>query len=346
MTYRTTSDKKATLISSGYIPLDLITPLNPIGDPFYFAGGTTGNVSSMLSNLGGWDVFPVAHLRDDKIGDIIYQDLSSWGVNTKFIYKDALGSSPIIIQHNEFSDKLGQACRHKFDIHCPNCGQLLPDFQSISSKTVSQILEHLPKPDVFFFDRVSPAILTLARWASEQGALIFFEPFEVRKGREDIYVEAIEIAHILKYSSEQKKFFGDLLLSNRGGLLEVETLGDKGLLFGLRKDVQSQFEWKKLPIYNPPQLIDAVGSGDWCSTFLIAGVGRHGFEGFKTLNIQDIELALKQGQAAAAWNCQFLGARGSMYNGKFHTFLTKINNTPHQTIKELMLEFCPHCQHS
>ncbi len=336
--------EKPVFIGVGYITLDIINPLNPMAKPFYFAGGTMGNISAMLASINrNWEIYPIAHFRDDRLGTILTEDLKASGVRTDFIHHSPAGSSPTIIQHNQFLQDPGRGCAHNFQVTCPNCGNPLPDFKSISLDVAHQLTEQLPRPDLFFFDRVSPAILHLVRWAKEQGALIFFEPFEVRQGLEEIYIEAMQLTHIFKYSSEQKLFFRDLLKNTNNALLEVETLGIEGLSYAYRKDPSEEFHWQHLPVFHPPQVVDAVGSGDWCSTFLIDAVGQKGFQGFLELTIAELEEAMQKGQLAAAWNCQFLGARGSMYHADLKSFFKNIE-IHHRSLEELMMEFCPYCQ--
>ena len=59
-------------------------------------------------------------------------------------------------------------------------------------------------------------------------------------------------------------------------------------------------------------IVDAAGSGDWCTATLIHRMGRTGAEPFTRSTGSAIEAALQDGQAAAAVNCGFRGARGAM----------------------------------
>ena len=54
---------------------------------------------------------------------------------------------------------------------------------------------------MFFFDRVSPGALHLARACAERGAIVFFEPSGV--GNATLFRQAWEVAHVVKYSHER-----------------------------------------------------------------------------------------------------------------------------------------------
>jgi fructokinase len=62
-----------------------------------------------------------------------------------------------------------------------------------------------------------------------------------------------------------------------------------------------------------PQLMDSCGSGDWCSAGLLSKIAGAGLSGMKSASIEQLTGALRFGQALAAWNCAFEGARGGMY---------------------------------
>jgi len=85
-----------TVIGTGYLTLDVIikgdekTPYN------VQAGGSFGNVLTILAYLGA-NSFPIARLDDNRVSDYILSDLKFWGVHLDLIFKEENGSTPILI---------------------------------------------------------------------------------------------------------------------------------------------------------------------------------------------------------------------------------------------------------
>jgi fructokinase len=58
---------------------------------------------------------------------------------------------------------------------------------------------------------------------------------------------------------------------------------------------------------------DASGCGDWTSAGIISRICNRRVEDLKNISEQTLISGLKYGQALAAWNCGFEGARGGRY---------------------------------
>ena len=86
------------LIGTGLVALDIVFGPNGGESLGRWAGGTCGNVLTILSCLG-WASYPVARLADDEYSQMLRQDLSSWGVHLDYVYQGASGSTPIIVQY-------------------------------------------------------------------------------------------------------------------------------------------------------------------------------------------------------------------------------------------------------
>src|SRR5262249_22017918 len=71
-------------------------------------------------------------------------------------------------------------------------------------------------------------------------------------------------------------------------------------------------EWHHLPAFGVAAVRDAAGSGDWCTAGFIHAVARTGRAGLEAISADDLREALRFGQALAAWDCAFEGARGGM----------------------------------
>jgi sugar/nucleoside kinase (ribokinase family) len=55
---------------------------------------------------------------------------------------------------------------------------------------------------------------------------------------------------------------------------------------------------------------DAAGSGDWCTSGLLDKLAR-GLSWAEEASAEQLREAVRHGQALAAWNCGFEGARGA-----------------------------------
>lgn len=95
-------------------------------------------------------------------------------------------------------------------------------------------------------------------------------------------------------------------------MIEIQTLGDRGLRYRHELDGKRS-GWLALPAIDAPRLVDTCGSGDWCSAGFLAETFRLQPAGLQKLKPGQLAQALQYGQALAAWNCGFEGARGGMY---------------------------------
>ena len=98
-------------------------------------------------------------------------------------------------------------------------------------------------------------------------------------------------------------------------LIEIKTSGALGLQFRHRLN-KTPSDWLHLPAIDIPYVADSCGAGDWCSAGFIAKALNLGQVGLKDIGANGVKDALKYGQALAAWNCGFEGARGGMYTVK------------------------------
>jgi fructokinase len=221
---------------------------------------------------------------------------------------EADGSTPIIV-HRITRDAEGRV-EHSFSWRCTSCGARYPGYKPELVTVAEKIAPKLKNVAVFFFDRVSAAALALAKAAAESGALVAFEPSSI--GNPILFRQAWEVAHIVKYSHERLSDFPDLDVETSPRLV-IETLGNAGLRYRWRRTGKRLGTWvesKAIPI---DSLKDTAGSGDWCTAGLLSKLAAKGYAGFSVATDWQIAEAIEYGQALAAWNCQFEGARGGMY---------------------------------
>ena len=341
------------VIGAGLIALDVVYTDAAEQKPQVWAGGTCGNVLTILSFLG-WRSYPVARLSGDNASRLILEDLKKWQVRLEFAQLAPQASAPVIVQR--ITRRAGQSPAHHFSWHCPKCGSWLPGYRSVLGKSVEEILPKVTATKVVFLDRVSRGNLNLAKACLEKGALLFFEPSGVGEPR--LFEEALSLAHVVKYSHER---MGETRFPfpQKGPLLEIETLGASGLRYRSRLKGRKGNEWRNVSSFPVATLRDAAGAGDWCSAGIIHKLGQRGLKGLTHASSVDVEHALQYGQALAAWNCGFEGARGGMYQVsqvEFRSQVAKIlkktpagvseREQPSPALKKLLESLCPGCEES
>ena len=214
----------------------------------------------------------------------------------------------------------------------PRCGRWLPPFRAITVNAVERIKPALADASVFFLDRLSRANLDLAAEASARGAVVVFEP----SGRitDKLMSEGLAVAHVVKYAYDRHATVHGAMEEGSAALLEVRTLGERGLDYRhrLRRGVS---DWMHLKAVSAPRLADACGSGDWCSAGFIAKAAVDGQSGLRRAGARGVRAALRYGQALAAWNCCFEGARGGMYAVTRDAFETQIADLQNGQLKEI-----------
>jgi fructokinase len=272
------------------------------------AGGTCGNVLAALAYLD-WTAYPVARLGDDGPMRRVCQDLTKWGVRLDFVLKEKGDGTPVIAQYIRGTADGGAT--HSFSWRCPTCGADLPRYKPLRIADVEGLLPDLPVADVFFFDRVSPAVIRLATHYRSRGAVVAFEPSGVGDVR--LFREAVAASHLVKYSHERVKDPSALEDQEGPGLL-VETSGEEGLRFRARLAGGRNRRWKAMPAIPAPKVRDTAGCGDWCTAGILHTLATDGARSFASADEELLTEAMRYGQALAAWNCGFEGARGGMYD--------------------------------
>jgi fructokinase len=305
---KTTNKKKENpiCIGAGLVALDIVINGDPKIPLKLFAGGSCGNVLTILSFLK-WNAFPVARLKSNDASKKLLADLTDWNVNTLLITKSPDGSTPIIIQRIK-RDKNGNSI-HTFQFRNPENGDWLPLYKPVLRTEVDSLIKKSPIPSVFYFDRVNRSSIDLAKYYKGKGAVIFFEPSSMSENKQ--FEECLNVADIIKFSNERINNYADLFPDQRVPL-EIETLGKEGLRYRFSHQLKSK-NWINLTSYKISYVVDAAGSGDWFSAGVISKIAMNGLKGFKNRNEVFVSKSLKYGQALGALNCFFEGARGLMY---------------------------------
>lgn len=315
----------ATCVGTGLIALDVIVNGKPSTPAKLCAGGSCGNVLSILAFLG-WDSKPIGRLANNKASEKLFDDFLNFNVNTSLISTSNDGTTPIII-HRILKDKDGNP-KHKFEFRVPETNAWLPMYKPVLASSVDALIEKQPNSNVFYFDRVSRSTINLAKYYKSIGALVVFEPSSMKEDKQ--FMECIEIPHIIKFSSDRIKNYSELFQVPIAPL-EIETLGKDGLRYRMKSDLNPV--WKIIPSFKFDNIIDSAGAGDWCTAGIINELGINGVESFNKSQKKDIEKALLIGQVLGGINCNYDGARGIMYNMDYESVISISNAILNNEIK-------------
>lgn len=280
---------RPVVVSAGLIALDVVLQE---GRPTYVqAGGSAGNVLAGLADHG-WHAVPAVGFDEDAASRIVRADLRSVGAAAG----DAgplPGAPAIVIGLLGVAGSAG-----------PGCAFIMARrAQPLDESDAQRVIRAVPDAQVFYFDRAWPGTLRLARYYRERGALVMFEPASCRD--REAFEAAAALAHVHKRSAAIGAAW---LLPRATSVLEIETRGAAGLRYR-----RHGWNWRELPAIAAPEVVDATGCGDWCTTGILEMLGRDGAPGLLDAGPEEITAALRYGQALAAWNCAFSGARGGMY---------------------------------
>jgi fructokinase len=304
-----------TVVGVGMVVLDVI--LNN-GDmkPIFMAGGTCGNVLAGLSFLG-WTSSAISRAGSDVARNIMIKDLVNSGVDTTYVTSEVNLETPRIV---EKLNSNGVFAKHSFALRCPDCEIYLPRFRSPTIDLSDKVYSQHPKVVVYFFDRVTPSTLKLARLYRESGALVFFEPGNLRNI--DKVADGARVSHILKYAGDESLNMGEIdedrtideLMRSTGISLVIRTSGRYGLSFKKKDD----HGWRKRKSYRPKELHDTCGAGDWTTVGFLYQLEKLARNDDITCleaaaRITFVDKALKFAQALSSLSCMFVGARGLMF---------------------------------
>lgn len=312
--------ERPKIFGTGLITLDLVMGPNAESPVQSRVGGTCGNVLTALAYLG-WEAFPIARMNHDPASRRVRADMKRWGVRLEFSECSPTSHTPIIVQ--EIRPSPDGIPTHRFSWICPRCGEWLPGFKAVTLNAVDIVAPNLPGTAVFFMDRLSPAALKLAARASSEGAVVMFELSS--KVDPKLFAEVLGLAHIVKYADQRRKEVSSAMPRGSATLVEIQTLGAKGLRYRHRFDHRAS-SWIHMEAVPAPLLADSCGAGDWCTAGLLAKAASRGLATFRKNGEEAIHSALRYGQALAAWNCGFEGARGGMYATSREDFDAQIDS--------------------
>ncbi len=295
-----TQGKIPKMAGTGLAVLDIIQ-VRGESAPRYQAGGTCANVTAILAYLG-WNCRLYSRIAGDWAGQRLIKDLSQYGVACDSLTSDLAETPKIVEKLNPSTGK------HHFRFNCPACGRYFPRYRSLTIEQSKLADSSLQDAKVFFFDRISPANLRLARLAKNEGCLAVFEPSMIKPDPQ--FQEAVRMSHIVKYSHQQTTDgLRSVLPEEDMPLLEIETLGSEGV----RYRISGKKRWFPALPSNDIRPVDTTGAGDWLTASFVYALEQQCISLVDELtNKKRIRDALVWSQLLAAHNCQYVGAHGTM----------------------------------
>ncbi len=275
---------RVTLLSVGYLVLDVITTTHVVGRN---AGGTAGNVAANLAWLGQRSGL-LARIGNDVAGEVLRNDLSGAGVDTSHVHRSADVETPMLIQRLTESGP-------EYLFRCPVCNYKFASHRPATREQAEDAAES--RPEALFVDRASKASLDLMGKVKQRGGIVVFEPNG--PGRRELTAEAIALADVLKVSEERAPALGSLLSNTPRTQVQVRTQGARGLEFRVGYGAWHSRRARRV------RAIDSAGAGDWVTAGLLAHLTK-----YPALTHRNISDGLNLGQALAALSCAFVGARG------------------------------------
>lgn len=258
-------------------------------------GGSCGNVLVSLAMLCR-AVAPVLSLGRDEIGERLLGEFRHAGADVTYIALRAGLRSPMLTQDLDTASG-----RHEFSFVCRETKTELPRYQPISEKEVATAASAIAACSVFYADRLSGDILGAMRTAYHAGAIVYFEPSDVRD--DDLFDEALCLTTILKYSVDRLGPDLDERV-DASGAVAIVTHGAEGL--EVRKG--SSRVWSAaIPA---SKVADTCGSGDMVSIGIIDWLLGSADASRPDIGIDHLMHGVRAGQRLAAANCAFAGARG------------------------------------
>lgn len=276
-----------SVVAAGYIPLDIIRYQ---GRTWHAAGGTAGNVASLLGFLG-WEASAISDVGDDSAGRRLCKDLKKSNVAV-----DQIGVIPGLRTPRIVHEISGGT--HSYLFRCPECRNPLPRSRPLRADRAAALIRSCPVPGVFFFDRLNAGTILLAEHFAAEGAFIVFEPS--RPVRTDLTRRALVVADVVKHAEDRVwDAKGPAGSGVKKQQIQIVTRGDRGASYRVGSGA-----WHDSPAFSYP-VVDAGGAGDWTTAGMV-----HALLGAEKRSVRAVGDALRWGQALAAISCGSPGARG------------------------------------
>jgi fructokinase len=279
-----TAATQQSIIAAGYAPLDIVTYR---GRVWHAAGGSAGNVASILGFLG-WSASLAVDFGDDLAGRHARRDLKKANVSVDLVRLVDGQPTPRLV--HEITDS-----GHRYHWRCPSCHRAFPMSRPLRTDRARELIDMDLSPDVFFFDRLNAGTILLAEHFATAGSLVVFEPS--RPARADLTQRALKVAHVIKHADNREAGLDDTTPATNQ--VWIVTGGAQGARFRVGRG-----SWHKSPAFSYP-VVDTGGAGDWTTAGLV-----HALPHDTRRTVAAVGDALRWAQALAAVSCGAPGARG------------------------------------
>lgn len=285
------------ILSTGLVALDVLRIVRDPGRTSFRAGGTAGNVASILGALG-WRSTVAGPTDESTAYRLMLEDLRRCRVRYLGTHH---ASVPVIVE------ELHECATHRFAFECPICGKALPRYRRVEDSEGCNREHWNQDVDVFFADRLSDRILDSAIRAHRRGACIVYEPSDPADA--PWVTKMLALAHMVKYSADRA---GELPWSIEGDFLEIRTQGARGLDW--RWGAGGTRDWRSMAAVTASRVVDTCGAGDWLTSGILIGlIERVPLHRAVSGSLARVERILRTAQQLAAWSCGYAGARGALY---------------------------------
>jgi sugar/nucleoside kinase (ribokinase family) len=225
--------------------------LQDLPDPEYFAGGSVSNSIAGMANLGSISGF-FGKVARDKIGKFLSEDMAARNIDICCpVYNNAAELSPICIAaltvNGERSISYNRACADTLN------AQDFKEFNFSSAKII------LIESDLLRNRDAAENILEVARLAKYYGSRVVFnlQGLESWENLPLIPPQIMDLADIIVGNEEESTAF-QYYLSNKSDpdFIYVKTRGQNGVVAYLKDNIVEQ------PAIQPRKFISSLGAGD------------------------------------------------------------------------------------
>src|SRR5260221_12300584 len=130
-------DRPPTVMGTGLIALDVVVSQSSEGATRHYAGGTCGNVLTILAFLG-WDAYPLARTNGDFTSQWVREDLARFGVHADYLSLEPTWPVPAIIEW--LGAKKDGTPTHRYSFVWPTCGSRKPGHKPVLARPVTALL--------------------------------------------------------------------------------------------------------------------------------------------------------------------------------------------------------------
>lgn len=299
------------IIGTGLACLDIINQEKEI---IVMNGGTCANVLTVLAQLGEEVMMLLPEYKQDLQRDKFYSTFKKLRVGLMF-YGDTKQNIPRIVETYDENFKPA------FYTKCPHCNRDLIKHRFVSYEETRVIVDSLKDYDVFFSDRISDGIKSIAKEFNKNGAKVFYEPNSGRNVK--AFIEMAKMSNILKFSTDRisMSLAKNILEQCQDCMLElvIATHGKNGLSFCYKMDNGIFSDWIIGPYIEFDRTKDTSGAGDWLTAGFLHYWNRESFK----LCRESVYNALEQSLRLSAIASMTEGAQGVFYNNEILGILKK-----------------------